>query len=307
MSIHIKAVALIIGIAAALSPLASCGNTGKTDAAQNVAETVADASSTNESEEVASNTVTPPREFSVKDVDKICEAKLIRIGVTENAPMSYRDENGEWTGFDIEFAEAFANNMRVEAEFVEITPDNARAELDAGNIDCCFGGVAVTADVTEHADVSDAYAVNCEVLVASSEKENVYSDISAVDGSVAVCGASAGRDTVIAEGLPALEYPKPEDALLAVRSGTCAACVVDIKTAETMVGEGKAYGDLAVCSVLTDESYMIAFRKDSDLRIQVNDTILGFCITGVLPDLAEKYGVTLANRSFWKTDTTDDQ
>ena len=35
--------------------------------------------------------------------------KLI-VGITDYEPMDYKDENGEWTGFDAEFARMFARS-----------------------------------------------------------------------------------------------------------------------------------------------------------------------------------------------------
>ena len=41
--------------------------------------------------------------------------KLV-IGITEYEPMNYK-ENGEWTGFDTEFAQAVCAELGVKAEF----------------------------------------------------------------------------------------------------------------------------------------------------------------------------------------------
>ena len=38
--------------------------------------------------------------------------KLI-VGITDYAPMDYKDENGNWTGFDAEFAQLFAKELGV--------------------------------------------------------------------------------------------------------------------------------------------------------------------------------------------------
>ena len=41
--------------------------------------------------------------------------KLV-VGITDYAPMDYKDDNGEWTGFDAEFARLFAEELGVECE-----------------------------------------------------------------------------------------------------------------------------------------------------------------------------------------------
>ena len=41
------------------------------------------------------------------------KGKLV-VGITDYAPMDYKDENGQWTGFDAELARLFAQELGVE-------------------------------------------------------------------------------------------------------------------------------------------------------------------------------------------------
>ena len=54
------------------------------------------------------------------DLAAVKKAGKIVIGITDYAPMDYKDENGNWTGFDAEFAMLFAKELGVECEFYEI-------------------------------------------------------------------------------------------------------------------------------------------------------------------------------------------
>jgi len=49
------------------------------------------------------------------------EKGKITIGVTNYPPMNYLDDNGNWTGFDTEFAQAVGKKLGVEVEFKEIS------------------------------------------------------------------------------------------------------------------------------------------------------------------------------------------
>ena len=42
------------------------------------------------------------------------------VGITEFAPMDYKDDSGQWTGFDAELARLVAQRLGVEVEFVVI-------------------------------------------------------------------------------------------------------------------------------------------------------------------------------------------
>ena len=44
--------------------------------------------------------------------------------------MDYKDENGEWIGFDADMAKAFAESLGVTAEFQVIDWDNKILELE---------------------------------------------------------------------------------------------------------------------------------------------------------------------------------
>ena len=47
------------------------------------------------------------------DLAAIKKAGKIVVGITEYAPMDFKDENGNWTGFDAEFAQLFAKELGV--------------------------------------------------------------------------------------------------------------------------------------------------------------------------------------------------
>ena len=58
---------------------------------------------------------------SDSDLKTIQKAGKIVVGITDYAPMDYKDENGEWTGFDAEFARMFAEELDVDCEFFVIS------------------------------------------------------------------------------------------------------------------------------------------------------------------------------------------
>ena len=76
----------------------------------------------------------------------IGKGKLI-VGITDFEPMDYKNEAGEWIGFDADLARAFAASLGVEIEFQEIDWDNKALELDSKNIDCVWNGMTLTDEV----------------------------------------------------------------------------------------------------------------------------------------------------------------
>ncbi|MDY4105242.1 MAG: transporter substrate-binding domain-containing protein, partial [Oscillospiraceae bacterium] len=58
------------------------------------------------------------------DMEYVKEKGVLVVGITDFAPMDYKDESGEWIGFDADMAKAFADSLGVDVEFVEIDWDN---------------------------------------------------------------------------------------------------------------------------------------------------------------------------------------
>ena len=54
------------------------------------------------------------------DVSYIQQKGTLVVGITEFAPMDYKDENGQWIGFDADLAKLVAERLGVEIQFVVI-------------------------------------------------------------------------------------------------------------------------------------------------------------------------------------------
>ena len=222
----------------------------------------------------------------------------IVVGITDYAPMDYKDENGEWTGFDAEFARAVAAELGVEAEFIEIDWDNKFFELESGAIDCVWNGMTITDEALKNADVSDPYVVNAQVVVMDKSKLADYPDAASMADLVFAAEASSAGEMAIAEGSGAANCTSvltQADALLEVASGSADACVIDITMANAMTGEGTSYAELGYAVSLTSEEYGIAFRQGSDLTAKVNELMAAMKADGTLQALAEKYSLTQAD------------
>ena len=125
--------------------------------------------------------------------------KLV-VGITDYAPMDYKDENGEWTGFDAEFAQLFAKDLGVECEFYVIADWGKKfMELDTKQIDAVWNGMTITEEAKLNSNVSDPYVVNAQVLVMKADVIGNYADAASITGlTVAVENGSAGQDAASA-------------------------------------------------------------------------------------------------------------
>lgn len=242
------------------------------------------------------NAASDAEEVTLADLDTIKANGKMVIGITEYEPMNYKDDAGEWTGFDTEFAEAVCKELGVEAEFVEIEWENKFVALESKAIDCIWNGMTISDEVLKNTSCSDAYVKNAQVVVVNKDAVDKYKDAASMaDLTIAVEAGSAGATAAEENGLENIvEVGAQTDALLEVSSGSSDACIIDLTMANSMLGEGTSYADLAVSCELTSEEYGIGFRKGSDLTAEVNAIMTKLIDDGTLPSLAEKYELVLA-------------
>ena len=232
------------------------------------------------------------------DSEYVTANKKLVVGITEYAPMDYKDENGNWTGFDAEFATLFAKELGVEVEFFVIADwDKKFVELETQQIDAVWNGMTITDEAKLNASVSDPYVLNAQVVVAKADKiDTIKAAADLKDLKVAVENGSAGQDAAEAAEIANIIKVKDQAAaLLEVKSGTSDACVIDITMAKAMTGEGTNYAELSAGISLTEEEYGVAFRKGSDLTAKFNAFMDKLVADGTLPALAKKYNLTLAD------------
>lgn len=229
------------------------------------------------------------------DLAYVQDKGTLVVGITEYEPMNYMDENGEWTGFDTEFARAVGEKLGVNVEFVEINWDYKYNELDSKSIDCIWNGMTITDEGKEAASISDPYAENAQVVVMKQDQLANYTDVESLKNlTIAVEGGSAGEKAAAAAGLTNTVVSNTQAlALTEVSSGSCDACIIDLTMANSMTGEGTSNANLGFELKLEAEEYGIAFRKNSDLTAKVNEIIDELMSDGTLDALAEKYEISL--------------
>ena len=277
-----KLFALLTAAALSVSLLAGCGSkdTASKDAA----------------------TTDTPAATETSDLAYVKDNGELVIGYTVYAPMNYTDDEGNFTGFDTEFAIAVCEKLGVEPKFVEIDWNNKVIELKSKSIDCIWNGMTITDELKEQIDVSDPYVKNMQVVVIKDSNAATYTDAASLaEASLVAEAGSAGQQVIEDETNPLnpdnlTTVTKQTDALLEVASGASDAAVLDWTLAKSMIGEGTEFANLIMIDglELSVEEYGIGFRADSDLCTEVNGIMDELIADGTLPELAEKYGLGLA-------------
>lgn len=229
--------------------------------------------------------------------EKVKKSGTLMVGITAREPMNYK-ENGEWTGFDSEFAKMFAKEkLGVEVEFVKLTTSERLQKLEDGEVDCLWGGVIYNDNLQSKASTSVRYVKNAQVLVMKADRVNNYNDGFEIRNlKFVVEKDSEGAFYIITRNSfkNCTEVESQQAALDMVQSGEADAAVVDYTFAKAVTTKGNKYSDLGIGFDFSSEAYCVAFSKDSDITAILNTYIKEQWETN-LAQLATKYGLTLQN------------
>ena len=277
--------------------LAACGKESgqSTNNAENTGSADGSADQDSSDSESESDSDSDSDSNADSDMAYVKDKGTLIVGITEFEPMDYKDENGNWIGFDADMAAAFAESLGVSVEFIEIDWDNKIMELDGRTIDCVWNGMTLTDEVTSSMECSNAYCNNAQVVIVPSAKADDYQDTESIaDLSFAVEAGSAGAAQADLLGLSYTPVKQQSDALMEVAAGTSDAAIIDSLMAAAMIGEGTGYADLTYTVGLNKEEYGVGFRKGSDLAAALNDFFAASYKDGSMMECAETYGVQAA-------------
>ena len=224
---------------------------------------------------------------------------VLTCGVTIFENMNEQDADGNWTGFETEFAQAVAKKLGMEAEFQIIDWGQKYNELNSGAIDCVWNGFTANSsdDGIKRSDLVDfsyGYMLNQQCIVTKAANVDAFKTEEDLKGKTAcVEGGSAGAAYAesVTDADKIFSTTAQINAFTEVKSGAVDFIVVDILLAQNICGKGD-YADLAIVEAieLDSEIYAVGFKKGSPLTAKVNKAIKELEADGTLMDLAKKYG-----------------
>lgn len=160
------------------------------------------------------------------------DKEVIVIGVDDKfAPMGFRDENNELTGFDIDYAEAAAEYMGVEVQFQPIDWKTKETELASDRIDLIWNGYTITEERQEKVDFTKPYLENAQVVATLVDSD--LETLADLEGKVVgLQGLSSAMDALEANPIhdkihTITEFADNVLALNDLKSGRVEAVVID--------------------------------------------------------------------------------
>ena len=90
------------------------------------------------------------------------------------APMGFKDENGEITGFDVELAKAICEKLNKKVVFQPIDWTMKETELKSGNIDLIWNGYTINEERKKKVDFSVPYLKNKQGQLYIDHVRGIY-------------------------------------------------------------------------------------------------------------------------------------
>lgn len=216
--------------------------------------------------------------MSAVNVQAGIEDKTLIVGFdAEYPPYGYMDENGEYTGFDLELAQAVCELEGWELEKKPLNWDSKDMELNSGSIDCIWNGFTMNGREDEYT-FSVPYVDNSQVIVVA-EDSGIEKLTDLAGKTVGVQAASAALDVLKSEeegGQKALsdtfaalnEFADYNTAFTELQAGALDALAIDIGVAKYQINS-RGEGFMILDESLNTEQYAIGFKKETTNSVKL--------------------------------------
>lgn len=143
-----------------------------------------------------------------RTLDEIKESGTINIGVfSDKSPFGYVDENGDYQGYDVYFAERIGADLGTEINYVSTEAASRVEYLETGKVDIILANFTVTEERAQSVDFALPY-MNVALGVVSHEDNVIESldQITADDQVIVISGTTA--ETYLEKNEPDIKLQK---------------------------------------------------------------------------------------------------
>lgn len=206
-------------------------------------------------------------------------------------PMEY-EEDGEFTGFDIELMRAIADDLGLEASIVNIgfDPITSGLAMDSGECDIAAASITITEEREANIDFSDGYFSGDQSLL-TTEGSGIAS-ISDLSGkNLGVQTGTTGEQYAAENATNAnmVSFENPGDLITALNAGEIDAVLQDIVTnGDAALNNSNL---VLVETYSTDEFYGFAVKEEGaeNLMAAINASLAKLRDDGTYDDIYEKF------------------
>lgn len=153
-------------------------------------------------------TVAATEKTVYRTVDEIKASGTINIGVfSDKSPFGYVDENGDYQGYDVYFANRIGQDLGVKINYVSTEAANRIEYLQTGKVDIILANFTVTEERAQEVDFALPY-MNVALGVVSPDDAVISSldEIDPEDQVIVISGTTA--ETYLTKNYPDIKLQK---------------------------------------------------------------------------------------------------
>ncbi len=231
------------------------------------------------------------------------EKKNFTVGFdAEFPPYGYRDDSGEYVGFDLDLAAEVCERNGWTLVKQPIDWDGKDFELSSGAIDCIWNGFTMNGREDAYT-WTVPYVDNSQVFVVASDagitaKSDLAGKVVAVQKDSSALAALNDEENpeniALRDSFAELiEYADYNTAFMDLEQGAVEAVAIDIGVAKYQIEQREAGDYVMLEDTLATEQYGVGFLLgNEELRDKVQDTLNKMAEDGAFLKIAEKWDLT---------------
>ena len=235
----------------------------------------------------------------VTDAPADVRTKLVVGFDAEFPPYGYKDESGEYVGFDLDLAAEVCARLGWELVKQPISWDAKDMELNSGAIDCIWNGFTINGREGQY-EWTAPYVDNSQVFIVRSDSgiatvADLAGKIVAVQTDSSAQAAIEDEDNAeLLASLGGLEkIPDYNNAFMNLEAGAVNAVAMDIGVADYQIAQRAEGMFVQLDEALATEQYGVGFKLgNTELRDQVMATLNEMAEDGKFAEIAETWGLT---------------
>lgn len=205
-------------------------------------------------------------------------------------PFEYVDENGNYTGFDIELMEEVGNRLDMEIEWQDIAFDGLIGSLQTDKIDAIIAAMSATPEREEQVDFTDPYFIGADaIIIAEGSGLTINKNEDMAGHTVGVQSGTIQEEWIDANiDAEVSRYERAEQAIMDLQSGRIEIVAMDYYAAQSFINQGGI--ELALKTEFAGEHMAIAVKEgNAELREELDRVIDELQTEGFVDQLAMEY------------------
>ena len=228
----------------------------------------------------------------------VSDGKLTIGTSAEYEPFEYM-EDGEYKGFDLELAQAIADDLGLDLQIENVDFDTIVPGVASGaKYDIGIAAITATPEREDEVDFTDSYYMDDQAIVTMADNADItgdnYAEALDAEGVKIAVQSGSTAEAFAKENFPnatLVPFKNATDCFAAVQSDQADALVTNRSVAAQLVATSFS-NEQVIKQVSTGEEYAIAVNKDNTaLKDAINESIAKLTEDGTVDALMEKYNI----------------